>query len=233
MKKLTASRSIGRGLGQVEPDSGMLVVYAAKHGQIALDGDGAHSPFVSALIKRIQTPRIEIRKLFDLVRDDVMTATARQQQPFSYGSVPGSEDFYFVAMDQQAPTVQAGQSDRNICVSNQANVQTCSLPVGPQSYVVKISSQLTATFANFDKNKSTGIIIKFESGHEVLRRVFLSSTDNAAETAELATVDLRKKLPSGAELTGLEIQGTRQSVVVRAVYKKGGALGKVEVFSAN
>ena len=102
IKRTVASRSIGRGLAQVEPDSGTLVVYAAKHGQVALDGDGAHSPFVTALIKRMQTPRIEIRKLFDLVRDDVMAATDRRQQPFSYGSVPGSEDFYFVGASQNA-----------------------------------------------------------------------------------------------------------------------------------
>lgn len=96
IKRSVASRSMGRGLAQVEPDAGMLVVYAAKHGQVALDGDGANSPFVAALTRRIATPQIEIRKLFDLVRDDVMAATGRQQQPFSYGSVPGSEDFYFV-----------------------------------------------------------------------------------------------------------------------------------------
>ncbi|MGY3693237.1 tetratricopeptide (TPR) repeat protein [Bradyrhizobium sp. USDA 3240] len=102
IKRTVASRSIGRGLAQVEPDSGTLVVYAAKHGQVALDGDGGHSPFVTALIKRMQTPRIEIRKLFDLVRDDVMAATDRRQQPFSYGSVPGAEDFYFVGASQNA-----------------------------------------------------------------------------------------------------------------------------------
>ncbi|WP_342726255.1 caspase family protein [Bradyrhizobium sp. B097] len=102
IKRTVASRSIGRGLAQVEPDSGTLVVYAAKHGQVALDGDGGHSPFVTALIKRMQTPRIEIRKLFDLVRDDVMAATDRRQQPFSYGSVPGAEDFYFVSASQNA-----------------------------------------------------------------------------------------------------------------------------------
>jgi hypothetical protein len=51
-------------------------------------------------VKRIATPQIEIRKLFDLVRDDVMAATNRQQQPYSYGSVPGSEDFYFLANAQ-------------------------------------------------------------------------------------------------------------------------------------
>ncbi|MBR1207521.1 MULTISPECIES: caspase family protein [unclassified Bradyrhizobium] len=102
IKRTVASRSIGRGLAQVEPDSGTLVVYAAKHGQVALDGDGGHSPFVTALIRRMQTPRIEIRKLFDLVRDDVMAATDRRQQPFSYGSVPGAEDFYFVSASQNA-----------------------------------------------------------------------------------------------------------------------------------
>lgn len=69
---------------------------------VALDGDGGHSPFVTSLIKRIETPRIEIRKLFDLVRDDVMVATDRHQQPFTYGSVPGSEDFYFAGTSEDA-----------------------------------------------------------------------------------------------------------------------------------
>jgi uncharacterized caspase-like protein len=97
MRRTVATRSIGRGLAQVEPDSGTLVVYSAKHGQVALDGDGANSPFVAAFVKRLASPGVEIRKLFDLVRDDVMAATERRQQPFSYGSVPGSEDFFFTA----------------------------------------------------------------------------------------------------------------------------------------
>jgi tetratricopeptide (TPR) repeat protein len=102
IKRTVASRSIGRGLAEVEPDAGTLVVFAAKHGQVAMDGRDGHSPFVASLINRITTPRIEIRKLFDLVRDDVMAATDRRQQPFSYGSVPGSEDFYFAGARQNA-----------------------------------------------------------------------------------------------------------------------------------
>lgn len=96
MKRVVASRSIGRGQTQVETDAGMLVVFAAKHGQVAFDGDRENSPFASAFVKRLLTPHLEIRKLFDLVRDDVMAATNRRQQPFSYGSVPGNEDFYFL-----------------------------------------------------------------------------------------------------------------------------------------
>ena len=95
MKRTVASRSITRGLGPIEPDPGVLIVYAAKHGETALDGDGKNSPFATALINRIQTPNLELRRLFDLVRDDVLAATGRRQQPFSYGSLSGSEDFFF------------------------------------------------------------------------------------------------------------------------------------------
>ncbi len=96
MKRIVASRSIGRGLARVEPDGGTLVAYAAKGGEIALDGTGANSPFVSALVKYLPTPGLEIGKLFRQVRDEVLAATGRKQEPFVYGSLPG-EDFFFVA----------------------------------------------------------------------------------------------------------------------------------------
>jgi uncharacterized caspase-like protein len=95
MKRTVASRSVGRGLAKIEPDPGTLVVFAAKHGETALDGDGGNSPFVTAFVKDIQVPGIEVRRLFDNVRDDVMDMTSRRQQPYSYGSVPGRQDFYF------------------------------------------------------------------------------------------------------------------------------------------
>jgi peptidoglycan-N-acetylglucosamine deacetylase len=96
INRTAGSRSLGRGLARVEPDSGVLVAYAAKHGEIALDGGGGNSPFVSALVKHLSTPGLEIGKLFRLVRDDVMAATRGQQEPFTYGSLTG-EDYYFVS----------------------------------------------------------------------------------------------------------------------------------------
>jgi uncharacterized caspase-like protein len=76
---------------------GTLVVYAAKHGQVALDGEGSNSPFAIAMVQRIAAPGVEINKIFRLVRDDVMEATAGRQEPYTYGSLPGREDFFFVA----------------------------------------------------------------------------------------------------------------------------------------
>jgi uncharacterized caspase-like protein len=94
---VVGTRSIGRGLGEVKVSGASLVVFAAKHGQTALDGEGANSPFAVALVQRIATPGVEINKVFRLVRDDVMEATAGRQEPYTYGSLPGREDFFFVA----------------------------------------------------------------------------------------------------------------------------------------
>ncbi len=91
------SRSIGRGLGEVKVEGASLVVYAAKQGEVALDGEGGDSPFTVAMVQRIATPGVEINKVFRLVRDDVMEATAGRQEPYTYGSLPGKEDFFFVS----------------------------------------------------------------------------------------------------------------------------------------
>ena len=42
----------------------------------------------------MQTPGIEINKVFRLVRDEVLTATNNSQEPFVYGTLP-AQDFYF------------------------------------------------------------------------------------------------------------------------------------------
>jgi uncharacterized caspase-like protein len=91
MKISSATRSIGRGLARVEPEGSTLVAYSAKGGQVAQDGTGDNSPFVKALVSRILTPGLEIRKLFGLVRDDVLTATGRQQEPSIYGTLGGDD----------------------------------------------------------------------------------------------------------------------------------------------
>jgi uncharacterized caspase-like protein len=91
------TRSIGRGLAEVKVSGATLVVFAAKQGQVALDGEGGNSPFAVAVTQRIATPGVEINKVFRLVRDDVMEQTAGRQEPYTYGSLPGNEDFFFVA----------------------------------------------------------------------------------------------------------------------------------------
>lgn len=98
MQHTLSLKLVDKGFSNIEPGAGFMVVYAAKHGETAIDGDdGADSPFSTALAREIKVPKVEIRKLFDIVRDDVWSVTKHVQQPFSYGSPPGREDFYFVA----------------------------------------------------------------------------------------------------------------------------------------
>lgn len=97
MQRTIALKLVDKGFSNIEPGAGFMVVYAAKHGETAFDGDGVNSPFATAVARDIREPRVEIRKVFDIVRDDVWTSTKHGQQPFTYGSPPGREDFYFVA----------------------------------------------------------------------------------------------------------------------------------------
>jgi tetratricopeptide (TPR) repeat protein len=97
MQRTIELKLVDKGFSNIEPAAGFMVVYAAKHGETALDGDGVDSPFATAVARDIKQPHVEVRKLFDLVRDDVWSASKHRQQPFTYGSPPGREDFYFVA----------------------------------------------------------------------------------------------------------------------------------------
>jgi len=97
MQRTMELKLVDKGLSDIEPSAGFMVVYAAKHGETALDGEGADSPFAVAVTRDIKQPHVEVRKLFDIVRDDVWTATKHAQEPFTYGSPPGRDDFYFVA----------------------------------------------------------------------------------------------------------------------------------------
>lgn len=87
MQRSLRTRAVVRGLAATEPTDNVLVAYAAKDGTVANDGDGRNSPFTAALLRHLETPGLEVTFLFRNVRDDVMRATGREQQPFVYGSL--------------------------------------------------------------------------------------------------------------------------------------------------
>ena len=101
------SRSIGRGLARVEPSVGTLVAYAAKEGTTAEDGDSGHSPFARALLEHIEEPGIDIQFLFREVRDSVLAETNGDQEPFTYGSLPGKAVYLNPAAAPVAVTTPA------------------------------------------------------------------------------------------------------------------------------
>jgi hypothetical protein len=92
MKRTIGTRSIGRGLAKVDVTAAdTLVAFAAKAGSTAADGDGANSPYTTALLRHLMTPGLDVRLALGRVRDQVIASTGGRQEPFVYGSLGGAE----------------------------------------------------------------------------------------------------------------------------------------------
>jgi hypothetical protein len=79
------------GLAKIEDVSAdTLVAYAAKAGSTSYDGDGANSPYATALIKHLTEPGLDVRIALGRVRDEVLNMTGNRQEPFIYGSLGGA-----------------------------------------------------------------------------------------------------------------------------------------------
>ncbi|MCA6121780.1 caspase family protein [Bradyrhizobium sp. WSM 1704] len=83
---LAAPTSLGTGstLG-----AGTLIAFATAPGQVALDGEGANSPFSAALSRHIGTPGLEVQQMLTRVRAEVVAATKGKQVPWSNSSLLG------------------------------------------------------------------------------------------------------------------------------------------------
>jgi uncharacterized caspase-like protein len=83
-----------RGLRAIETKASEFIAYSAKEGTTANDGpEDGNSPFATALVAAIGQPGLEVRLMFGKVRDDVMAATNREQEPFTYTSLGGDSIF--------------------------------------------------------------------------------------------------------------------------------------------
>jgi hypothetical protein len=79
------------GLAKIEDVSAdTLVAYAAKAGSTSFDGDGANSPYATALLRHLTEPGLDVRIALGRVRDEVLNMTGGRQEPFIYGSLGGA-----------------------------------------------------------------------------------------------------------------------------------------------
>ncbi|MDE4146019.1 MAG: caspase family protein [Pseudophaeobacter sp. bin_em_oilr2.035] len=94
------------GLAPANPDRGTLVAFAAKDGQVALDGRGENSPYALALMEKMVQPGLEISLMFRQVRDLVLQKTGNLQEPHTYGSLTGVP-FYLAGGNESAGSTDA------------------------------------------------------------------------------------------------------------------------------
>src|SRR5258708_11836639 len=81
MQRTIALKLVDKGFSNIEPSTGIMVVYAAKHGETALDGEGNDSPFATAVPPDIHEPPLAVRKMFFILCDDGAEANQAEQQP--------------------------------------------------------------------------------------------------------------------------------------------------------
>ena len=83
---LAPPSSLGKG---ATTGAGTLLAFATAPGEVALDGDGADSPFSVALARHINTPGIEVQQMLTRVRAEVVASTKGKQVPWSNSSLLG------------------------------------------------------------------------------------------------------------------------------------------------
>ena len=81
------------GIAPINAPGGVLVAYAARPGQPAVD-DGGASVFATALLENLQTPDLELAALFRRVADSVRRRTGNRQEPLILGQI-GAEQHVF------------------------------------------------------------------------------------------------------------------------------------------
>lgn len=114
LRETTGTRSVGKGLARVDPVGGVqvggiLVGYAAREGTVAYDGAGRNSPYATAILENLEAPGLEVSKFFRVVRDRVFELTGGQQEPFTYGALPGA-DIFLASPDSTETPDLSGQS---------------------------------------------------------------------------------------------------------------------------
>ena len=112
MKRLVAGKSVGaKGLAVPLEWTDTLIAFAARAGTEAKDGDGTNSPFTTALLRHLTEPGLDVQLALRQVRDDVLAATGRAQEPFTYGSLGGGIVALVGAKPAPVPVVDTEQAD--------------------------------------------------------------------------------------------------------------------------
>jgi hypothetical protein len=87
-------RSFSAGLAPVIAPNGTLLMYSAALGSVVGDTGGAHSLFVSELLKEIRTPDLTAEETLNRTRVGVTRASHSEQAPWISSSL--AEDFSFI-----------------------------------------------------------------------------------------------------------------------------------------
>lgn len=217
------------GLGQTSATVGTLLAFATAPGTVADDGRGRNSPFTTALLKRIETPGLEIRQLMAEVRREVREATQGRQVPWENSALEGS--FYFRAAAASAPAPVAaappaaaasaspGASSAGAETVFWESVRSSRNPADLRAYLTRFPSGVFASLARnrleeMERNRSPELRRPDASSTTALD----PATPEGREALLLSVLSLDRPVPRGRlEAQGRALQAYQESKQHRAI----------------
>ncbi|MBI3708438.1 MAG: caspase family protein, partial [Proteobacteria bacterium] len=98
---LRGSRSVARGMAQIDAARGTFIAYATAPGKTAADGDGENGLYTAELLRSLKEPGLTLEDVFKRTLDGVDRKSAGQQTPWTSSSFRGR--FIFNAVAPPAP----------------------------------------------------------------------------------------------------------------------------------
>ncbi len=171
-----SSRSAGRGLAKMDAPTGTLLAYSTSPGNVAVDGNGANSPYTKALANAIKEPGVNVEQVFKHVRISVMDRTQGKQVPWESSSLIGN--FAFVGSAAPVSTTQP--------LPVEEPVQTATVRSDSMNQVVEIEFWKSISDSN-NPDLFKSYLDKFPDGifaDIAKQRVKTASADGATSVAE-------------------------------------------------
>jgi len=214
------------GLGQASATVGTLLAFATAPGTVADDGRGRNSPFTTALLKRIETPGLEIRQLMAEVRREVREATQGRQVPWENSALEGSFYFRAAAASASAPAAAlsaAAQAPGTAAPGAETvfweSVRSSRNPADLRAYLARFPSGVFASLARnrleeMERNRSPDLRRPDASSATALD----PATPEGREALLLSVLSLDRTVPRGRlEAQVRALQAYQESKQHRAI----------------
>lgn len=101
-------RSGSRGLVEMKPATGTLILYATEPGQLARDGEGRNGVFTEKLLEQLKRPGLSAEEVFKGTALGVHELTAGEQTPWQEGVILGH--FVFRPASEQERMAKAAET---------------------------------------------------------------------------------------------------------------------------
>ena len=186
-KSTTTSRSLTRGLTPMQVAEGMVIAFATDPGSTASDGDGGQGLYTKYLVEALQTPGLEIEKVFKQVLKRVKDASGGKQKPWYNASVEGTFCFGGCENSDKA-AAEAAEIERKRLLAEQQRIEQ-----------QRIATEKTAKEAEDRRKQQLAEQQRIEQ-----QRI---ATEKAAEAARIKEAEDRRKL---TEQQSIEQQSIEQ-----------------------